>query len=147
MESASNIRRALCDLIPDCSADVTARIAMAITPDPTAAPKTTASIATAARQGREACRSLVQKQSVVERLSEALGKDSVESQEIESVLNQPFPTRTPISVEFLDLLVARIQQLESTVKLLSGLVIELRWPSEHVLPEYVSASSGSTDRR
>lgn len=93
MDFDSEIRKAICDLISKCPPDITARIAKAITPGSSAALVATQEIASAVRQGCEACRSLVQKQFLVDRLLKAIGKDAVEPSDIASVLNWPFTKR------------------------------------------------------
>jgi hypothetical protein len=128
------------------SREIIAGIIAALAPRPHTSPVDAMAIQAAAQAGRDACAELFSEQLVVDRLAVLLGEEPGVHQEISAILNRPFPKRTQISVEFLDLLVARIQGLESTVQLLVQLLIELHWPSGRGAPDYVCASSAKSRR-
>jgi hypothetical protein len=94
------------------------------------------------RAGRERLVALLVGPLVGERLVAALGAAAGRREEVESLLNAPFPPRQPISVEFLDLLVARVESLESCVRLLAGALAEVLYPSDRDVPSVSVSSAG-----
>jgi hypothetical protein len=126
--------------------DFSREIAQVIKPSPDADSEASAAVVGVMRGGREAMEALFRECLVGDQLAAILGQTDVSRERISALLNTPFPPRKEITVDFLDLLVARIQHLESFVRLLAATVVEMQYPSERSPVNYVSASSANRRR-
>jgi hypothetical protein len=121
--------------------DFSREIAQVIRPNPDADSEASGPVVGAVRGGRETLEALFRECLVGDQLAAILGQTDANRERISVLLNTPFPPRKEITVDFLDLLVARIQHLETFVRLLAAAVAEMQYPSERSPVNYVSASS------
>jgi hypothetical protein len=146
MSRSSELAARLSELADPALGDFSTEIAQVIKPNPDAGQRDSATIVGAVRGGREALEALFSECLVADRLAAILGQTQENHARIHALLNAPFPPRKDITVEFLDLLVARIQHLETFVRLLAAALVETQYPAERSPVNYVSESSANRRR-
>jgi hypothetical protein len=104
-------------------------------------------ISLALRQGRSQVEALFDDTLVGDKLTNLLAETDTSKRAIEELLNRPFPEGESISIELLDLIVARLQQLEMFNRLLLQVFVEHRWPSAVNLPSPVCETSAVVPRQ
>ena len=140
--AARDLAAELLRLSDSPTADLRAALAEALAPGRGGDAPSHGEIVAEVRAGRERLVAHLVGPLVGERLVAALGASPERREEVESLLNAPFPPRQPISVEFLDLLVARIESLESCVRLLAAALAEVVHPSDREAASVWKSSAG-----